>query len=131
MSKPLYKFIEKVACLVIFVCAISMLFRLTASVSLMAREQRSVVFEKADGALTAGTDLIGYNEPVVVSYNEVIAMLLDGIEYDVRVGGKYLSHNYFVPAEFEYSLIEPCNYEKTYRYSSDGSIRCVTFTKIE
>lgn len=65
-----------------------------------------------------------------VSYEEIIASLLDGIEYPVKIEEISLDPENFEPETFDFSLISYSNYKRTYVYNKNNKIELIRYKKV-
>lgn len=63
----------------------------------------------------------------VCTYNQLIAITLGTLDYDIRIENLYIEADYFNPLEFDYSQIPIKEYRKTYEYDDSGQISLVCY----
>ena len=123
-------FIEYTVCLVFLTSSVSMMFYMTSMLSRIIQDNQSIIYEKADGVVSVENEIAEYSDGCIVSYVDIVAMLLGGLEYDIRIDTVFIGKNEFYPTEFNYRGIACCNYKKEFRFDTDGNIVYVSFTSI-
>ncbi|HIS61650.1 MAG TPA: hypothetical protein IAC14_05280 [Candidatus Scybalomonas excrementigallinarum] len=65
-----------------------------------------------------------------VTYQELVAGLLNGIEYPVKVNGVEITPETFEPETFDFALIPQTEYKKTYYYNANNEIKLIQYQSI-
>ncbi|MBS6559089.1 MAG: hypothetical protein KH355_02305 [Clostridiales bacterium] len=65
-----------------------------------------------------------------ITYQELVASLLNGIEYPVKVNGVEITPETFEPETFNFSLIPQTEYKKTYYYNANNEIKLIQYQSI-
>lgn len=119
--------IEKAAYIVIFCLSVTILYRQFTNFNIFLNVCKENVFD--DFAIYKQRN---YQESEdVVTYDEIIAGLINSIDYDVQINELYISKNTFNYMDFDYLNIPKYNkYRRDVVYNQYGVISLIRFTGI-
>lgn len=68
-----------------------------------------------------------YEEESIVTYAELIGVLLSTLDYDIEINGLKLSKDNYDYMIYDFNKIAKTNYKKSYTYNHDGYIQKVIY----
>ena len=105
--------------------ALSLVFKNNRELSQVLDTQKEIILDKS----------IVYQEyqeekDKNITYQELVASLLNGIEYPVKVNGLEITPGTFEPETFDFALIPQTEYKKTYYYNANNEIKLIQYQSI-
>lgn len=65
-----------------------------------------------------------------ITYQELVASLLNRIEYPIKVNSVEITPETFEPETFNFALIPQTEYKKTYYYNANNEIKLIQYQSI-